>query len=79
MIKDGAFCVVTISPFLIILHEAVEVHWNWKIVLQICKTYRRATVQTGEVDSAQEVYAALSLIDVILLFAKVKVKSRTIQ
>jgi intraflagellar transport protein 80 len=77
----GAFCVVPVSPFLIMLHEAVEVHRNWKIVLQICRAIGEqylwavcaaCAVQAGEIDSAQEAYAALSLIDRVMFLAKVK-------
>lgn len=78
---DGAFCVVPISPFLIMLHESVEIHRNWKVVLQICRAMNEqylwavcatSAVQAGEIDSAQEAYAALSLIDRVMFLGKVK-------
>jgi intraflagellar transport protein 80 len=79
--KDGAFCVVPVSPFLIMMHEAVEVHRNWKVVLQVCRAINEqylwavcaaCAVQAGDIDSAQEAYAALSLIDRVMFLAKVK-------
>ena len=79
--KDGAFCVVPINPFLIMVHEAVEVHRNWKVVLQICRAMNdqslwavcaTCAVQAGDVDAAQEAYAALSLVDRVMFLGKVK-------
>jgi intraflagellar transport protein 80 len=79
--KDGSSCVVPVAPFLIMLHEAIETHKNWKVVLQICRTVNEqslwavcatAAVQVGEVDAAQEAYAALSLIDRVMFLGKVK-------
>ncbi|OHT07478.1 hypothetical protein TRFO_24303 [Tritrichomonas foetus] len=79
--KDGAFCVVPISPFLIMIHEAVDIHRNWKIVLQICRAMNEqylwavcaaCAIQAGEVDAAQEAYAALSLVDRVMFLGKVK-------
>jgi intraflagellar transport protein 80 len=79
--KDGARCVVPVAPFLVMLHEAIETHKNWKIVLQICRTISdqslwavcaTAAVQVGEIEAAQEAYAALSLIDRVMFLGKVK-------
>lgn len=79
--KDGAFCVVPVSPFLIMVHEAVDVHRNWKVVLQICRAMNEqylwavcatCAVQAGEIDAAQESYAALSMIDRVMFLDKVK-------
>jgi hypothetical protein len=33
--RDGALCGVPLSRFLIMLHEVIEIHRNWKMVLQI--------------------------------------------
>ncbi|KAK8841415.1 Intraflagellar transport protein 80 [Tritrichomonas musculus] len=81
--KDGANCVVPISPFLVMIHEAVEVHRNWKSVLQICRQSQQSeqylwavcaacAIQAGEVEAAQEAYAALSLVDRVMFLGKVK-------
>ena len=79
--KDGAFCVVPVSPFLIMVHEAVDTHRNWKTVLQICRSMNEqylwavcaaSAIQAGEVDAAQEAYAALSLVDRVMFLNKVK-------
>lgn len=79
--KDGAFCVVPIAPFLVSLHEAIDVHRNWKVVLQVCRASGEqylwavcatCAVQAGEVDAAQEAYAALSMIDRVMFLNKVK-------
>lgn len=79
--KDGSFCVVPVSPFLVVLHEAIEIHRNWKVVLQICRAMddkslwavcAASAVQAGEVDAAQEAYAALSMIDRVMFLKKIK-------
>lgn len=79
--RDGAFCVVPVSPFLIILHQAIELFRNWKVVLQICRSANdqslwavcaTCAVQAGEIDAAQEAYAALSLVDRVMFLNKVK-------
>lgn len=79
--KEGAFCVVQINPFLLMLHDAIDVQRNWKVVLQVCRAMKDETlwavcaacaVQAGEVDAAQEAYAALTMIDRVLFLEKVK-------
>lgn len=79
--KDEAMCVVPISPFLIMVHEAIEVHRNWKVVLQICRAMNEqylwavcatCAIQASEIDAAQEAYAALSLVDRVMFLGKVK-------
>lgn len=79
--KDGAFCVVPISPFLLMIHEAVEIQRNWKVVLQISRAMNdeslwavcaACAVQAGEIDAAKEAYAALTMIDRVLFLEKVK-------
>jgi intraflagellar transport protein 80 len=79
--RDGSFCVVPISPFLIMLHEAIEIHRKWKMVLQVCRAVGEqylwavcatCAIQAGELDAAQEAYAALSLIDRVMFLGKVK-------
>ena len=63
------------------VHEAVDVHRNWKVVLQICRAMNEqylwavcatCAVQAGEIDAAQESYAALSMIDRVMFLDKVK-------
>jgi intraflagellar transport protein 80 len=83
--KDEALCVVPASPFLIILHEAIEVHRNWKMVLQVCRmaadrslwsVCAAIAIQNGEIDAAIESYAALQQIDRVTFVKKVaKIKS----
>ncbi|OHT10834.1 hypothetical protein TRFO_19821 [Tritrichomonas foetus] len=79
--KDGALCCSSVSPFLIMIYEAVEMHRNWKVVLQICRASNdqnlwavcaACAVQAGDIDAAQEAYAALSLIDRVMFLGKVK-------
>jgi intraflagellar transport protein 80 len=79
--KDGSFCVVPVNPFLIMVHESIELSRNWKAVLQICRAQNDKSlwavcaalaVQAGEIDAAQEAYAALSMIDRVVFLAKVK-------
>jgi intraflagellar transport protein 80 len=79
--KDGALSMIPISPFLIMLHEAVEIQRNWKAVLQVYRALAEESlwavcaacaVQAGEVDAAQEAYAALTMIDRVLFLEKVK-------
>jgi hypothetical protein len=79
--RDGALCGVPVSRFLIVLHEVIEIHRNWKMVLQICRAANEqsqwavcatSAVQGGELDSAQEDYAALSLIDHVMFLGRVK-------
>jgi hypothetical protein len=79
--RAGALCSVPVSRFLIMLHEVSKIHRNWKMVLQICRAANEqsqwaicatSAVQGGELDSAQEDYAALSLIDRIMFLGRVK-------
>lgn len=79
--KDGSLCVSQISPFLFMIYEAVEVYKNWNMVLRICRssnqkelwaTCASLAIQAGEVESAQEAYSALSMIDRVVFLAKVK-------
>jgi intraflagellar transport protein 80 len=79
--KDGSFCIVPVSPFLIGLHEAIDIHHNWKIVLQVCRAQNEtflwalcaaSAVMAGEIDVAQEAYASLMLIDRVIFLEKVK-------
>ena len=79
--KDGAICASSISPFLVMIYEAVELHRNWKVVLQICRSMNdqnlwavcaACAVQAGDVDAAQEAYAALSLVDRVMFLGKIK-------
>ena len=79
--KDGAFCVVQVNPFLLMLNEAIDVQRNWKVVLQVCRAMKddslwavcaACAVQAGEIDAAQEAYAALTMIDRVLFLEKVK-------
>lgn len=79
--KDGAFCVVQVNPFLLMLNEAIDIQRNWKVVLQICRAMKdeslwavcaASAVQAGEIDAAQEAYAALTMIDRVLFLEKVK-------
>jgi len=79
--KEGARCAVPISPFLIMLHEAIDLVRNWKIVLQICRAINEPSfwavcascaIQSEEIDAAQEAFASLSMIDRVLFLDKVK-------
>jgi len=79
--KDGSNCVVQVDPFLIMLHEAIEVHRNWNQVLQICRAQKEkslwavcatSAIMGNEIDAAQEAYAALSIVDRVMFLAKVK-------
>ncbi|KAH0791698.1 intraflagellar transport protein [Histomonas meleagridis] len=79
--KDGSLCVAPISPYLIMVHEAIDIHKNWKLVLQICRSANdqslwavcaACAIQSGEIDAAQESYAVLSLIDKVMFLEKVK-------